>query len=93
MKVADVMTRQVVTIDKDAPIGTAARLLLEHRISGACPSSTERAISKASSPRAISCAAPRPAPSAAGRAGSNSSSAPAGSPRNTSTPTAAASPT
>jgi CBS domain-containing protein len=34
MKVADVMTRQVVTIDKDAPIGTAARLLLEHRISG-----------------------------------------------------------
>jgi CBS domain-containing protein len=34
MNVADVMTRQVVTITKDAPIGEAVRLLLEHRISG-----------------------------------------------------------
>jgi len=34
MKVADVMTRQVVTIEKSAPIGEAVRLLLQHRISG-----------------------------------------------------------
>ena len=34
MKVADVMTRQVVTIDKAAPVGRAIRLLLQHRISG-----------------------------------------------------------
>ena len=34
MKVADVMTRQVITIEKDAPISKAVRLLLQHRISG-----------------------------------------------------------
>jgi CBS domain-containing protein len=34
MKVADVMTRGVITIDKAAPVERAIRLLLEHRISG-----------------------------------------------------------
>lgn len=34
MKVADVMTRQVITIEKDAPIQRAIRLLLQHRFSG-----------------------------------------------------------
>ena len=34
MKAADVMTRRVVTIDVDAPIAQAARLMTEHRISG-----------------------------------------------------------
>lgn len=34
MKVADVMTRAVVTIDKAAPVGRAIRLILQHRISG-----------------------------------------------------------
>jgi CBS domain-containing protein len=34
MKVADVMTRQVITIDKSEPVGRAIRLLLQHRISG-----------------------------------------------------------
>lgn len=34
MKVGDVMTRQVITIEKDAPIQRAIRLLLQHRISG-----------------------------------------------------------
>jgi len=34
MKVSDVMTREVVTIERDASIGTAVRLLLQHRISG-----------------------------------------------------------
>jgi len=34
MRVADVMTRQVITIEKDAPIQRAIRLLLQHRISG-----------------------------------------------------------
>lgn len=34
MKVSDVMTRQVITIDRAAPVGRAIRLLLQHRISG-----------------------------------------------------------
>jgi CBS domain-containing protein len=34
MKAADVMTRQVITIDREAPVGRAIRLLLQHRISG-----------------------------------------------------------
>jgi CBS domain-containing protein len=34
MKAADVMTRQVVTIEADASIATAVRLMLENRISG-----------------------------------------------------------
>ena len=34
MKVSDVMTRQVITIDRSAPVGRAIRLLLQHRISG-----------------------------------------------------------
>lgn len=34
MRVGDVMTRQVITIEKDAPIQRAIRLLLQHRISG-----------------------------------------------------------
>ena len=34
MRAADVMTRQVVTVTPDATIEEAARLMLEHRISG-----------------------------------------------------------
>jgi CBS domain-containing protein len=34
MKVADVMTRQVITIERDAPVQRAIRLLLQNRISG-----------------------------------------------------------
>jgi CBS domain-containing protein len=34
MKAADVMTREVVTVTPEATIEEAARLMLEHRISG-----------------------------------------------------------
>jgi len=34
MRVGDVMTRQVITIEKDAPVQRAIRLLLQNRISG-----------------------------------------------------------
>lgn len=34
MKVGDVMTRQVITIERDAPVQRAIRLLLQNRISG-----------------------------------------------------------
>ena len=34
MRAGDVMTRQVITIERDAPVGRAIRLLLQHRISG-----------------------------------------------------------
>jgi CBS domain-containing protein len=34
MKASDVMTRNVATVARDAPIADAIRLMLDHRISG-----------------------------------------------------------
>ena len=71
MKANDVMTRTVVSIDQDATVLQAARLMLQNQISG-LPVVDKRARWSACCRKATSCAAAKPTPSAGARAGSNS---------------------
>ena len=76
MKAEDVMTREVISIAPDATVLQAARLMLQHHISG-LPVIDKVAIWSACCRKAISCAAARPRPNTGARAGSSSSWVPA----------------
>ena len=56
MKAKDIMTRTVVSIDQDATVLQAARLMLQHHIAG-CRWSTKTAPGSACCRKATSCAA------------------------------------
>ena len=90
MKAKDVMTERVITVAPDASIVEALQAMLQNRISG-LPVVDRAAISSASSPKAISCAGPRPEPSAGVPRWVEFILGPGRSPRTTSTPTPAAS--
>lgn len=70
MDAADVMTRSVITVTPETAIIDAARLMLQHRISG-LPVVDEGGTMVGLSPKAICCGAPRLAPRGAVRAGWN----------------------
>jgi CBS-domain-containing membrane protein len=91
MKVKDVMTSPIVSVEPDGTISQAVAIMLQRHISG-LPVIDKEGRLVGLSPRAIYCGEPRPAPSAGGLAGSNSSSARAGWRRNIPARTAARSP-
>jgi CBS domain-containing protein len=69
MQASDIMSSRVVSVAPEATVLDAIKLMLDNHISGLPVIDKARALSSASSPKAISCAASRPAPSASAGAG------------------------
>jgi CBS domain-containing protein len=87
MRVKDVMTPKVISVGVDETVVNAARLMLQHQISG-LPVVDKKASSLVSLARAIFCGAVSLARGVVVRNGSNFSLGQASSPRNTFMPRA-----